>query len=356
VKEIGAPDAIICDGAGEQSSHELKHFCGQIGTTLRHLEEGTPWANRAELYIGILKQAVRTDMQVADSPVAFWDYCVERRVRINNVTAKDLFQLHGTNEHTATLHEEADISNIARFGWYEWCYWWDDTEKFPHPREILGRVLGPARGAGNEMAQWVLKINGRVVPRRTCRPLRDEETRSLLVQKHQATFDEFIKRRWGQVMTSPQSDTVDEYCGLDANSSEDSDSPSTLDIEDIVDATGKTLNQQPMWDVMLQAEIELNRETPIGAKRSKGVVKRRAISPTGKTTGSYDPNPKMNTMVYEVEFDDGEIQEYSANAIAENMLSQIDSEGLSLTMLDGIVDHKIDSAVAVPKEDGYMVT
>jgi hypothetical protein len=76
VKEIGAPKAIICDGAGEQSSHELKHFCEQIGTTLRHWEEGTPWDNRAELYIGILKQAVWTDMQVADSPVAFRDYCV----------------------------------------------------------------------------------------------------------------------------------------------------------------------------------------------------------------------------------------------------------------------------------------
>ena len=58
-KEIGAPDAIICDAAGEQTSHELKRFCQQIGTTLRVLEEGTPWANRAELYIGLIKEAVR---------------------------------------------------------------------------------------------------------------------------------------------------------------------------------------------------------------------------------------------------------------------------------------------------------
>jgi leucyl aminopeptidase (aminopeptidase T) len=34
----------------------------------------------------------------------------------------------------------------------------------------------------------------------------------------------------------------------------------------------------------------------------------------------------MNTMVYEVEFEDGDIVEYSANSIAENMLQQIDSE------------------------------
>ena len=48
-KEIGAPDAIICDAAGEQTSHDLQKFCNDIGTTLRVLEEGTPCANKAEL-------------------------------------------------------------------------------------------------------------------------------------------------------------------------------------------------------------------------------------------------------------------------------------------------------------------
>lgn len=177
-KEIGAPDAIISDCSGEQKSHALKRFCNEIGTTLRTLEEGTPWSNRAELYIGLIKEAVRKDMKEADCPLAFWDYCVERRARINNVTAKDLFQLHGSNAHTATLHEEADISNISRYGWYEWCYYHEQTASFPFNREVLGRVLGPARGEGNEMAQWVLKSNGNVVPRRTLRPLKPEEIRS----------------------------------------------------------------------------------------------------------------------------------------------------------------------------------
>jgi hypothetical protein len=48
-KEIGAPEALICDMSGEQTSHALKRFCNEIGTTLRVLEEGTPWANKAEL-------------------------------------------------------------------------------------------------------------------------------------------------------------------------------------------------------------------------------------------------------------------------------------------------------------------
>jgi hypothetical protein len=50
-KEIGAPDAIICDMAGEQTSHALKRFCQEIGTTLRVLEEGTPWANKYNIIL-----------------------------------------------------------------------------------------------------------------------------------------------------------------------------------------------------------------------------------------------------------------------------------------------------------------
>jgi len=66
----------------------VRKFCNDIGTTLRVLEEGTPWANKAELYIGLLKEAVRKDMKEAGSPLAFWDYCIERRARINNLTAR----------------------------------------------------------------------------------------------------------------------------------------------------------------------------------------------------------------------------------------------------------------------------
>jgi hypothetical protein len=79
-KEIGAPDAIICDAACKQISREVRSFCTKMGTALRVLEEDTPWANRAELYIGLVKEAVRKDMKESDYHLAFWDYCTKRRV------------------------------------------------------------------------------------------------------------------------------------------------------------------------------------------------------------------------------------------------------------------------------------
>ena len=170
-KEIGAPTSIIADMSGEQMSHDVQKFCNDIGTTLCALKEGTPWSNKAELYIGLLKEAVRKDMHESSSPMILWDYCVERRARINNLMAKDNFKLHGTTLHTATMAEEGDISSLCQFGWYEWCYYREHTAAFPNNHEVLGQVLGPAHSEGNEMAQWVLKANGRVVPCRSLRPL-----------------------------------------------------------------------------------------------------------------------------------------------------------------------------------------
>ena len=152
-KDIGAPDAIIRDAAREKISQEVRNFCYKIGTSLRVLEEGTPWANRAELYIGLLKEAVRKDLRDSNCPLLFWDYCCERRARINNLTSRDLFQLEGRNAHFSITGEEGDISNLCQFSWYEWCYYREHIAGFPLQREVLGRVLGPSKGEGNKMAQ-----------------------------------------------------------------------------------------------------------------------------------------------------------------------------------------------------------
>jgi hypothetical protein len=117
-EKVGAPDALVFDMSYEQTWNDLRHFCNEIGTTMRALEEGTPRLNKAELCIGLLKEATRKDMRESDSPLVFWDYCVERRARINNLTAKDRFNLHGTNAYTTTFAEEGDISNLCQYRWY----------------------------------------------------------------------------------------------------------------------------------------------------------------------------------------------------------------------------------------------
>ena len=291
-------------------------------------------------------------MKEANCPLAFWDYCLERRARINNLTAKDLFSLHGTNAHTELTGEEGDISSLCQYTFYDWCYYREHNEQFPFNREVLGRVLGPALGEGNEMCQWVLKANGNVVPRRTLRPLRVDEIHSNVEQKKRDTFDALIEGRWGTSTTppneskNPKEDPWEEY-------SDDDELPRQIpDIEDTVDATGKLICQQPAYDKLINAEVHLQHGNKVQAAK----VIKRSLGPDGNINGSYDDNPFLNSLLYDVEFADGTIKEYSANVIAENMLTQVDAEGFSKTMMESIIDHKMDESTAVSKADKYIVT
>ena len=58
--------------------------------------------------------------------------------------------------------------------------------------------------------------------------------------------------------------------------------------------------------------------------------------------------------MYEVKLTDGRIKEYGANIIAENMLTQVDSDGFTLALMEGIIDYKHDDLIAIPKADKYI--
>ena len=70
-KDVGVPEALVTDCAKAETSAEVKKFCINIGTTLKILEQGTPWTNLAELHIRILKSATSKDVTESNSPCQF---------------------------------------------------------------------------------------------------------------------------------------------------------------------------------------------------------------------------------------------------------------------------------------------
>ena len=59
----------------------------------------------------------------------------------------------------------------------------------------------------------------------------------------------------------------------------------------------------------------------------KAKVVGRSKDDNGNIIGKYDRNPLLNTMVYDVKIPDGSIREYRENIIADNIFSQVYSEG-----------------------------
>ena len=196
------------------------------------------------------------------------------------------------------------------------------------------------------MAQLILKANGRVVPRRSLRPLKVDELHSPVEIKKREVFDEFLKRRWGTPMTPPNTQQPKAF-----EDHEQQEQP-TLEVEDIVDSTGKLINQQPAYDQIINAEAQLQ----LGEEMVTGKVIQRTIGPDGQVTGTSDNNPYLNSIIYDVEFPDGQVKEYAANIITENMLTQVDSDGMSTTLMEAIVDHLRDDENALQHHDKYVQT
>ena len=124
------------------------------------------------------------------------------------------------------------------------------------------------------------------------------------------------------------------------------------DHEDILDSTGRILEEQPAFDKIINAEVMIQN----GDEMTMGKVARRSLDADGRMTGTYHDNPFLNTITYNVEFPDGQVKEYGTNIIAENMLTQVDSDGYSLSLMDSIIDHQRDPSQAILIEDKYITT
>jgi hypothetical protein len=152
----------------------------------------------------------------------------------------------------------------------------------------------------------------------------------------QKVFDALIERRWGtSINPSITKDTEDSDNGDNKfEEYEDDDEKARIvpEIEDTAGSNGGLLNQMPAYDPILHSEVSLQ----TGEEMSVGKVIERALGPDGTVAGPYDENPFLNTMIYEVDFPNGNVKEYAANIIAENMLTQVNSDGNSLTMMKGI--------------------
>ena len=100
---------------------------------------------------------------------------------------------------------------------------------------------------------------------------------------------------------------------------------------------------------IINAEVLLQKRDLVHTAK----VLHRSIGTNGTIASQYKDDPGLNYIVYDVEFPNDTIKEYSGNVIAENILTQIDDDVLTMLMMQGIIDHKTGT---VSKCDMYAVT
>ena len=105
------------------------------------------------------------------------------------------------------------------------------------------------------------------------------------------------------------------------------------ELPELADADDLDLNKY------ISAKVMLPRG---GHSFASGRVLKRARDENGELIGKENSNPLLDSSVYEVEFEDGTVERYHANIIAEHIYSQLDGDGYGRTLLDEIIDHRMD--------------
>ena len=133
------------------------------------------------------------------------------------------------------------------------------------------------------MAQLILKVNGIVVSRHSACPLCTDEFYNNNEENKRKVFYELIELSWGSSLNFPMNSTNTEQQEFEEYSDADEESRVIPNVEDIVDNTGKRLNQYPEYDKLIHAEIAFQLEE----NNVAGKVKGRTLVPDGKTAGIY---------------------------------------------------------------------
>jgi hypothetical protein len=219
----------------------------------------------------------------------------------------------GQVPETIMTGSTADISHIAKFGWYDWVMYRDNIPSYPDEKLILGRYLGPATDIWSALTAKILQPNGQFVCRSTLRHLTDKELQSSVHLDKQRQFDESVATHLGPVST------VQDFPA--ENLTPD---PDHYDDTDPIDPDHGDAEITPeMGDNYLSAEVML----PRGGTMVKGRVAAQKRDRHGNPIGLANSSPILDTRSYVVHFDDGDQTKLTANMIAESLYSQCDPDG-----------------------------
>ena len=105
--------------------------------------------------------------------------------------------------------------------------------------------------------------------------------------------------------------------------------------QDVIGDDGKPIaGLDHIVDNYINMEVRL----PSGEKELYGQVVGLCLDKDGRMIKVPHNNPYMNSVLYEVKFENGVSQAYGANIIAENMFSTANNEGYHKDALHSIVD------------------
>ena len=347
---VGLPQAIHSDNAKAFVEGDFSRKCTKYDIKQTFTEPHSPWMNRAETGIREIKAYSRRTMADTQAPIRLWCFAYEYAADICCLLATGLYDLGGRTPYEFVMQHTPDISEYTVFRWYQWAYYWDEIDK----EKKLCRWLGIASQVGQSMCFWILLPNGEFIARSTVIPIPDEDLANITLKDRMNKFTLQLHDSIGDHTTAVvKGETVnDDKIYYDAFFD-------TTDDDEITWPWEKELEELPLADeteATLEAlDLYIGTQVVLPGNDGEMVLAKvagRKRDHNGNLVGMDNENPILDTRVYNVEFPDGHLEEYSTNMIAEALYSQVDEEGFDTGIIKEICDHQMSNA-AIPASEGF---
>ena len=364
-QDVGIPPSMHTDNAQELVQGEFSKLNRKMGTKQTSIEPKTPNQNRAELCMREFKKRISRLMARRNVPLRLWCFVAEYIADIMCLTATPLAKLQGRTSYEFIFGHTPDISEFIEFEFYDWVWYWDTEADYPEEKKRLGRWLGVAHRVGQGMCYYILSESSKIIVRSTLSSLADDEGNVEDVSTKQSFFTSTLENNIGNfrnaIVNKDDQDIILDsdfawykFC-LDDNS-DDSGVQEPADSEDNMVSPDKVIDDFPDRE---ELDNYIGAQVVLPSKDGESLVLTRVTNrkrdSDDRVLGRSHDNPILDTRVYQVEYPDGATAEFSANVIAENILSQVETDGFNFSYLSEIIGHRSNEQ-ALSKENGLIQT
>lgn len=361
-RAIGFPEAIVPDYAKELTKGKFLSKAQQAQVAIHPVEPYMHNLRPAEDCIRELVRLYSRAMVSMNVPAPLWDRCMVWVSEIRSHMNLGHLEQNGQVGTTVITGNTSDVSHLVSFTFYEWIWYHTPQDTGEKTRMALGKWCGPSFDVGDILCYAVLNSKGSILHKTSVFPLKPEEERSEQIKRMKDEWEAELKAKLGDRIKG-----ISDTSGVDGEGFErpnwDPEIPEFQEYEDdvapVLDTGVEVNNSSNEGQVDPDNPADLNKwisariRTMRGDEPAIGTVKNRKRGPDGKFIGTWNSNPLLDTSVYLIEFDDGSIEEYMANQIAEEVFMSVDDEGFLTAELKEIVDHKKDGS-AVYGDDAWV--
>ena len=353
VHEVGIPGALHTDDAKELCEGKMLDKMRKYEIYHTMSEPYSPWQNLAENAIGVIKSKVRRIMRETNTPFRLIDYVFAYACEIRNFVPSQIVGVNGRTPYEIVHNETPDVSEYVSFGWFDFVWFWNPVD---FQKQNLGRWLGVANSIGSGHVYYVLTNKATVVARSTVTKVSSDEMKLSGISEMISEFKLNIKSAIGdfeEVLF--KDDYIIELEQGNENILAQESFPSVMEPDEgHKNGVNNDSNNEMLYTEADDWYIGVDVLLPHHGRLMEGRVASRKRTADGKMLlGKMNPNPILDTRIYNVEFLDGTVEEFTTNLISESLFDNTDEEGYSYNIMKGIVGHRRnDDAVSI--KNGFI--